>query len=679
MTFVSLKLRPTVQADYTPTLNEAGISSSNLIRFRDGLTEKLGGWSRFYPNSLPGVMRDLHAWQDQNGKDYLSAGTTLTLSVILDGVLSNITPQTLVTNFAPNFSTVINTPTVTVIDPGVSNVTPFDTIFFNTPISIGGLILAGAYNITAILGTHSYSIIAAMNATATVTNGGAVPSFSVVLNSNIVQVTLNNHGQSVGDFFTFPIPTTVGGITISGSYPVSSVTSANIFTIATVDTATSTITGSMNGGNAQLVYYINIGPQPTGVGYGLGGYGLGGYGTGIVPAQQIGISIMATDWTEDNWGETLLANPKGGGIYQWEPNSGFVNAGLIPEAPIFNNGIFVAMPEQILVAYGSIRTGQVQDPLIIRWSDAEDFTNWTVSALTQAGSFHIPTGSKVVGGLQGPQSALLWTDIDVYAMQYLGPPLVFGFNKISSGCGLIGPHARAEMRGNIYWMSLGSFFVLGGGGVQTIPCPLWDVIFQDLDMTNQSKCIAAPNSGFDEMSFYYPSISGGTGECDKYVKLNINTLGSAMPSWDYGVLPRAAWIDKSVLGQPIGATPSSVIYQHETSPDADQQPLLASFTTGYFVLNEGQDIPFIDWFFPDMKWGTVSGNQNASVQITFNVVTYPNGTVTSFGPYTTTNQINSVVTRFRGREVSITFSSSDLGSWWRVGLPRFRVKADGRR
>src|SRR5262249_31359258 len=163
-------------------------------------------------------------------------------------------------------------------------------------------------------------------------------------------------------------------------------------------------------------YFIAIGPLASGAGFGLGGFGSGGFGTGVVPSTLSGISITALDWTQDNWGEIILSNPRGGGIYFWQPRSGFQNASIISTAPPFNNGIFVSMPAQILVAYGSVASSgdQInvqQDPLIVRWSDQENFFEWTVTSTTQAGSYRIPRGSLIVGGLQGPQQSLLWTDL----------------------------------------------------------------------------------------------------------------------------------------------------------------------------------------------------------------------------------------------------------------------------
>lgn len=675
---ISLKLRPGVNVEATQTLNEAGISSCNLIRFKAGLPQKLGGWAKFYSLNVPGIPRALHAWQDLNSNDWLAVGTTTRLVVISDGSLSDITPQTLVTNPAADFSTVNGSSTVTVIDPGISNVTTLDAVSFNTPVSVGtGIVLSGVYPIDSIVSAHSYRITATQVATATVNNAGRVPVFNSTSGSAAFRVTIFAHNLAVGDTVNFPISTTVGGVAIVGTYTVNTVIDSDTFSITGSAQASSTASVFMNNSFAQLLYYLNLGPPALGAGYGLGGYGLGGFGTGVVPASQTGAPIATAGYTFDNWGEILLACPRNGGLYYWQPSGGYENASLITSGPPLNSGLFVAMPAQILVAYGStvdLDIGVQQDPMFIRWSDQENFLEWNVTSTTQAGSFRIPKGSRIVGAIQAPQQALIFTDLAVWAMSYIAPPLVFGFNELSEGCGLIGPHAVAVMRGGVYWMGTGSFFILSGRGVQSIPCSVWDVVFQDLDPDNQDKCVAAANSAFDEMTFYYPSLSGGTGEIDKYVKFNVEEN-----SWDYGTLTRTAWVDQSVLGQPIGATDTGIIYQHETSPDADGQPLMASFTTGYFVIAEGQDIPFVDWFFPDMKFGTFEGSPGASIQVTINVVAYPNATPRSFGPFTMTSAKTFINCRLRGRQISLTFSSNDIGSWWRLGNMRYRVAMDGRR
>lgn len=678
---VALKLTPGVNAEYTPTLNESGISACNLIRFKQSLPQKLGGWQLYYPFALPGLTREIWAWEDLNNLNHLAAGTTTQLSVITSGALADITPQTVTSNIAPNFSTVINTTTITIIDANISNVTVFDSIFLATPVAIGGLVLQGTYPITVIGGATSYQIAAGTAAASTVNNAGAVPTLTTALNSAIVTVTIPVHGLAVGAFYTFQISTTVGGVVINGTYKVLTVPTANTFTIAASSLATSATTVSMNSGLARIVYYINLGPAAAGTGFGVGGFGVGGFGSGATPASQTGTAITATDWTMANWGEILLTNPDGGGIFQWEPNAGFQNAGLVSTAPIFNAGIFIAMPAQILVAYGSTvtapdngATSPEQDPMMVRWSDQEDYTNFSVSSLTQAGGRRISKGSRIVGGIQAPQQALIFTDLAVWAMSYLGPPLVFGFNELSAGCGLIGKHAVCVMRGVVFWMGTGSFFALSGGSVRNLPCSVWDVVFQDLDTTNQHKCRAAANSQFDEVWFFYPSASGGTGEVDKYVMYNIDEN-----VWAYGTLGRSAWIDQSVLGQPIGVTPNGLIYQHEMGFDAAGQAMTPYFETGWFVIAEGQNMAVVDWFFPDMKWGYFGGSQGASVIITIYATDYPNGTVRTYGPFTVTQATAYVNTRLRGRQIKLRFASQDLGSFWRLGNQRARVAIDGRR
>ena len=107
--------------------------------------------------------------------------------------------------------------------------------------------------------------------------------------------------------------------------------------------------------------------------------------------------------------------------------------------------------------------------------------------------------------------------------------------------------------------------------------------------------------------------------------------------------------------------------------------MTSSFTTGYFMLVEGEDFVVVDQVIPDMKWGTYGGTPGASVQITFNVIDFPGDTPRTFGPYTMTSTTEYITVRFRGRQVSVTLQSSDVGSFWRLGRIRFRFASDGRR
>ena len=837
MPIKSVKLIPGVNVEKTPTLNEAGISQSSFGRFRDGLFQKIGGWAQYFFYNA-GIPRALHAWQDLNSVGHLAVGTTSSFGVITSGAVNVLTPQQLTTNPAVNFSTSTSQPNpklVTVIDASLTGVTTiYDGVYFNTPISVGGLILSGFYSIIApIVSATSYTIAAAKNATSTVNNGGAVPTFKTTSGSAVVEVGLIAHGLANNDTINFPIATTANGITIVGSYVATVASDADKFTITGNAQATASSTVSMNGAAAQLLYTITAGPAAAGAGYGTGttypvtftnssanvggtglptsagipcsftttgtlptnfaplttsvtftnssanisgsslpttagalvtftgalpigfdvgntyyilsggssstitvaasvggaaivagsaggsgtmaynntfftlggtssiitvsaasggaavvagsagsgthtlniGFGSGTYGFGITPGTQTGTPISATNWTIDNWGQDVVACPAGGGIYYWNPTGGFSTLVNILTAPVFNEGIFVSMPQQILVAYGSTvaeNIGVQQDPLLVAWSDIGDFAAWTPLTTNQAGSYRIPTGSKIVGGIQGPQNGLIWTDLDMWSMNYLGYPLVFGFTKVGANCGLAGKHAACQLSGNVYWMGQSNFFMFGGSGVQVIPCPIWDYVFQNVDTANIYKTVACANTSFNEVWWFFPA-SAGSGEPNRYVKYN--TLER---TWDYGVLSRTAWIDQSVLGPPIAASPDSYIWQHETTEDAAGLAIVSSMQTGYFVVNEAHEKTFIDLIWPDFKYGLYGGSQGASIQVTVYGADYPTDTPTAFGPFTMNSTTQYINLRMRARLVAMKFESSDLGSFWRIGNVRVRYAQDGK-
>lgn len=680
MPFGSVTLIPGVSTERTPTLNEAGVYQSQLIRYKDSLIQKYGGWTAYYPFTVTLTPRDLHGWDDLNNLGHLWVGATGAGMVVTSGSLVTITPQTLVSDFSPNFSTVMNQPTVTIVDPNISNVTTFDSVFFNTPIAVGGLVLSGLYPIASITGTHSYTITALSNAASTVNNGGAVPAFTTTTNSAVVEVAITANGLVANNIVVFPIATTGNGVTIKGDYTVTTVVDANDFNVNAATQATGNGSFSMNSGNAELVYYINLGPTLAGVGYGLGNYGAGLYGFGTAGGSpQTGTPITATDWTSDNWGEILLVCPQGGGVYQYDPTGGFNNVGLVATAPPFNGGIFVSTSQQILICWGSTTIeaiGTVQDPLLVKWSTVGDYTSFAVLATDQAGSFRIPIGSKIMAGAAVANQDLIWTDLDLWAMNYVGPPNVFGFNKIGAGAGAISSHAVQQLRGNVYWMGNNNFYSLTGNGCAVLPCSVWDFVFQNINTNFTQNVRAMPNTPFNECGWLFPSAASANGECDSYVKMNITEPNAP---WDYGALARSAWIDEGALGMPISTTPTGNIYLQESGNDAAGGALAASFTTGYFMIGEGEDYAFVDRVIPDMKWGTYPGSGSATILLTFNVINYPGDTPVTYGPYSVTQTTEFITVRFRGAQMSITVQSLDTGSFWRLGRIRYRYAPSGRR
>lgn len=760
MPFGEIRLLPGINVEKTPTLLEASYAQSQLIRFKDGLAQKYGGFAKYYPFAVTGTPRDLHAWQDLNGTKHVSIGATTQQSLITSGVLADITPQVLTSDFKPFIQATANSTTINITDPNVTNPTTYDAVVFNTPVSAGGAILAGGpFGLQTITGTSSFTINAPTAAATTNTltistataqgtttikfasvpswvtagmlavdltnttgilantvvstttattitlsqalsTGGAaaadsivftsLPRFTTATASPTVAVEFVAHGlsTSLSNTVNFPLSTTVASATVMGSYtvPPGQVSDANDFNITVSNQANAGTTANMNGGECELVYYIQLGPSAIGQGFGLGGFGSGGFGTGNTQSAQTGTDLTTTDWTEDNWGQILLSCPINGPVFAFDPTSGITNSGIVVTAPLYNGGIFVSVGLQQLICYGSTpipnpgqSIGLQQDPLFIRYSDLLNYTQFTPLPSNQAGGIRIPTGSVIRCGLSTANQNIIITDIDTWAMNYIGPPLVYGINKIGAGAGAVSSHAIAALRGGVYWMGPSNFYRLGANGVEVIPCPVWDFVFQNLNSSFTQNVRAMPNTPFNEVGWLFPSAASSNGECDSYVKFNITEPN--MP-WDFGpanTMARSAWMDQSVVGMPISASLTGIVYSQETTNDADGSPMSASFTTGYHVIGTGEDFAFVDLVIPDFKWGTYSGSQNAQVQVSFNVIDFPGDTPTVYGPYTVTQSTEFISTGFRGRQVSVTVASSDLGSFWRLGNIRYRYASAGRR
>jgi len=563
------------------------------------------------------------------------------------------------------------------------------SVFIKTPISISNLIVSGVYSIlnyTASLYFNVYTIDVGIVATST-TNISTIPQFAPSSGFSTVDVTQINHPYQDGFTVAFLTSTTSAGITIFGNYFTTYISSTQ-YRITVASAATSSTAFFMNLGSAQFTYYYNIPSAFFALGYGGGGYGEGGYGAGIPVGYPSAPTITATDWTINNFGEILTANVQNGEIYYWSPNSNTTTMFLLETAPTANTGHFIAMPSRQVVAYGSTVTG-IQDPLLIRWSEVGDATVWQASANNQAGSFRLAEGSTIVGGIQASQQALIWTDLALWSMQYIGYPNVFGFNKLADGVGLLAQKAVGILGRATYWMSPGGFNVLSEGGPQDMACPVWDQVFQNLNTSldpngypysDLIQC--ATNSIFDEVMWFYPSSNSTYN--DSYVKYN--TLTQA---WDYGLLDRAAWCDQSVLGSPLGADNDGYIWQHEIGYDAGNSPMVSSFETGYMQLNDADNLIFIDQIWPDFKWQTTeqqltSSATSATMYLTFYGADYPGDTPIQYGPFEMNSTTQYLSVRIRNRLLRISCSTANAnnvalnGTFFRIGALRYRAQLDGK-
>ena len=679
MPFRDLRLAPGVNTQASPLANQFQLVASNLVRYYLGLLQKLGGWMQITAQTFIGTARGLLGWSDIVGNAYLAIGTEQRLQVATAGVISDITPVYKTDNPAVSFTTQSGSSSVVITDAG-NTPSVGDWINLTTHVSVGGIVLFGYLQISAI-SAPQFTVTAPAPATANVTNGGAVALYTTTNTQPTVKVTLANHGLVTGSIYTPGLSVTVGGITVVAGNPYSvTLVDANDFDITVSGSATSSTSASENSGNAQIEYLL-----PTGniLNTSVGGYGAGQYGAGQYGGANASSAVVALrQWSLDHFGQILIASPTNGLIYTWTPPTPAPATVIASDAPLFSTAVFVMPQIQIIVSLGA-ETGGTQQPLLARWSDQGNIGtgSWTASATNQAGSFFLSSGNKLVGGLAVGLGAMVWDDLGVWVVTYLGFPLVFGWNKIASGCGLISQRAAGTNGSIVMWLSTYQFFQAQiGGGVTPVECPVWDFYWNNVDRSQVGEIHCAVNSAYNEMAWHFPLLTTSPFYSPTtqygYVKFNYAEQGNV---WDFGVssqYQRTAWTPSGPLGSPIGADLNGLLQQHEVGYDANGQAMMWSWQAGYSQLGEGEDMVFSDMLIPD--WAGVIGTP----QFVPNILTqeYSNQTPTQVVVQSiSTPSTQRVTYAARGRQMSIGFSASpgDVGSFWRLGLLRARWSDDG--
>jgi hypothetical protein len=664
MPLSKMQFRPGVTVELTPTANEGGWSASNLIRFFAGQVQKMGGWVAVPTVAkLIGICRGLFGWADLVGTAHVALGTEQRLYVLTGGVLSDITPLIATTNTAPALATTLASTLVTITDASYTP-SPGDWVDVIVWVSQGGIVLAGFYQVVAVTGAHTYTVNAAIPATSTQVSGGAVPSYTTTITSATVSVVLANHGLSAGSVYQATVSTTFAGVTLFGQYVVAAIVDPNTFQITASALAIANATVSENSGNMQIQYLI---PSGVAVNTAIGGWGVGGWGLGDWGQATVGGSsliLTARTWSLDHFGQDLIASPNMGKIYHWSPPTITPASVIDASAPVINRVVFAIAQTQIIMACGS-EVGGNYFPTLVRWCDSGNFTSWVATTTNQAGSYQLPSGSFITAAMAVGLGALIWTDTDLWSVTYQGLPFVFGFNQIAVNCEALSKKAPAVIAQAVVWPSSRGFFRYSGGSVAPLDCPVWDIFFDNLDEMQSDQVCSAVNTLFDEVTWYFPAVSGGV----MYVKWNF-----AGNVWDYGTLTRTAWIDHSPYGNPMATDDQGMIYMHETGNDANGMALQCFAESGYYDLGDGDMMQSVKVIIPDFI-----ASDGANIEITALATDYPGEPPRTYGPFTVTPSTRRLNVSLRARQVAFRFGSSDLGSFWRIGAVRYQSKQAGAR
>jgi len=638
-----LVFRPGINRESTTLANEGGWFESDKVRFRSGSAEKIGGWvadtgtsnATLAPptGSFWGVCRSLWNWITLSSYNLLGVGTNLKFYIQngTGGTFYDITPLRLTT--------------------------------------------------------------AAGDVTFAATNG-----------STTLTVTDTAHGAQAGDFVTYSGAVSLGGAitaaVLNKEYRVASVTSNNVYTITSTVAANASDVG--NGGSATVgAYQITTGSDVYTVSVGWGAGGWGGITTGYTstgwgsPAPAgVGLGTQLRLWSQSNYGEDLIFNPRGGGLYLWETNANpniFDRGTLLTtgDTPDICNFVMVSDASRFVIGFGVNDYGSaVQNPMLVRWSDQEDYTQWTPAITNQAGSYTLSHGSSIITAMQARQEILVWTDAAIYSMQYLGAPYVWGFQILGDNLSIASPNVAVTANNITYWMGVDKFYMYSGR-VETLPCTLRSYVYNDINMSQAFQFFAGTNEGFNEVWWYYCSANSTT--IDKYVVYNYLER-----VWYYGTLNRSAWLDSPLRVEPMATTYGSQLVYHETGVDDGTtnppSPITAYVQSSDFDIGDGHNFGFVWRLIPDV---TFNGSTATAPTLDFTVrprqfpgSNYGNSnnpevvsTVSYAGQRTYNVQqfTEQVYVRIRGRQMAFKVSSDTLGTAWQLGVSRIEVRPDGRR
>ena len=524
-------------------------------------------------------------------------------------------------------------------------------------------------------------------------------TFSASNGDATLTVSDTAHGAVKNDFVTFSGAASLGGnITASvlnQEYQIATIVNANSYTIEAKDTSGDTVTANAsdtgNGGSSVVgAYQINVGldvyVQSTGWGVGTWSAGTWGSSTALSATNQLRL------WSHDAFGEDLLINPRGSGIFYWDESSGTsaraVNITTLSGAnlaPTVGLQVIVSDVDRHVVVLGAdpiegtARSGTA-DPLLVAFSDQEDVTQWEPLSTNSAGSFRLSSGSQIVGGLRSRQEILIWTDVSLYSMQFTGPPFTFGVNLINENVGLISPNGAINGPDGVYWMARDGFYKYTGA-VQRLPCSVLDFVLTGFNSSQAFKTVAFSNREFNEIGWFYPS--NGSTEIDRYVVYNY-----LEQVWSIGELSRTAWLDDGIFSKPRATgtdSGSSYLYAHETGNDADGSPMDNVYIeSSDFDIDDGEFISFVRNVIPDVKFTGNSGSTQA-VNFVLKHRNYPGETLTTSSTSSVTGTTTKINTRLRGRQAVLRIESDDdnttgnTGVGWRLGSTRFDIRPDGKR
>lgn len=692
MPLQKILFKPGVNRENTRYTTEGGWYECDKIRFRQGNPEVIGGWQRISADTFLGVCRSMWNWITLGFLNLLGVGTNLKFYIEKGGAYNDITPIRATVTLGTDPFTADGTTTVTVTATSHGCVTG-DFVTFSGATGTYASTLNAEYQVT-VVNANSYTITTSSALTAGSYGGSAV----------VAAYQLN-----VGPAYAIPYVGWGGGTWGAGTWGVGGTSLANIRLWSQMNYGEDLVFGPRGGG---LYYWDATGGVTT---RGVNMRSLGGTCTITIASPAVVTSTVAyTEGAAISF-STTGALPTGitagvtyyvysvsedlltfklldsaGNIVNTSGTQSGVQSITPEDIPVVQNYIMISDTYRFVIVFGTNSyESQTLDPMLIRWSNQNDFYNWTEDATNQAGFVRLSHGSEIITAVQARQEIVVLTDASVYSLQYSGTPTQAWVPQlIGDNISIQGQNAAVIASGVVYWMGVDKFYTYDGR-VQTLNCDLRRYVFSDLNQQQRQQIFASTNEGFNEVWWFYCSKNSNT--IDKYVVYNY-----LEQVWYYGTMARTAWSDSGLRPYPQAATYSNNIVNHEEGTNdketATTTAISAYIASSEFDIGDGHNFGFVWRILPDLTFENASAEPTTGDQpkVTMELygLTNSGSGVTSDASqpvskvnayYITEEFTGQIYTRFRGRQMIFKIKSEQINTTWQLGAPRIDIRQDGRR
>jgi hypothetical protein len=378
--------------------NEGTWYDGDMVRFRYGYVENIGGWTKVNSTAFVGVARFLHPFQTLDSESFMFMGTTAKVYLEIGGDLKDITPLRATSSLGtdPLTSDGAGSGVITVTDT-THGAEAGDYVTFSSATAFDGLTtddLNKEHVITETPDANSYKVDTGGSATAGSVSGGGSSISAEYQISVGLDATVGGTGWSAGTWGTL-------------SWGEAS--------------------GALAGQTLRLWFADSFGED---------------------------LVFNIADEGIYYWDASLGTSTR---AVELSTISGASDVPTVARKILVSE-----VDRHAIAFGSNPLGSAAQDPLMIRWSDSENLADWTPTTINSSGSIRLSQGSEIVTALRTKRETLVWTDTSLHSFQFIGPPYIFGTSLLGDNVTITGPNSMAVVNDAVYWMGHDGFYQYDG-------------------------------------------------------------------------------------------------------------------------------------------------------------------------------------------------------------------------